>query len=193
MAFGSPVLFPLNPSGLLCTAEVAYRELDTDKSDKAQAQLDYFNDMETIERYITWPSAQTQTSFSHPSDENSGNENLSKNNVREKVKLRCSSRKPKNRTRKPAIPERVLRARNRHNNVERTYRTRLKLHFENLLATLQESPAGLNHPGLDISGRSFSRGEVLDAARRRILTLEKVNEQLATGNEQLLKDMVTMQ
>ncbi|KAH7146635.1 hypothetical protein B0J13DRAFT_413775, partial [Dactylonectria estremocensis] len=103
--------------------------------------------------------------------------------TRPNVKLRSASRKPETPTRrKSAVPGKVLHARECHNNVEKQYRTRLKLHFENLLGMIQASrakDAGPDEDGEANPDHCFSRGGVLDAARQRILTLEKENKQLA--------------
>jgi hypothetical protein len=74
--------------------------------------------------------------------------------------------------------------------VEKQYRNRLKMQFEKLLAVL---PMRSSNDDDDVDAiapdHSFSRGEVLDAARRRILSLEKENQQLAVAHDQLMKDI----
>jgi hypothetical protein len=101
------------------------------------------------------------------------------------VKLRSASRKPKRSRKKPAPS---LQARECHNEVEKQYRTRLKLRFENLLAVLQASRTnndGLSGVNVPNAGYVFSRGEVLDAATHRILALEKENDRLSLRVKQL--------
>ncbi|KAK2668054.1 hypothetical protein RAB80_015434 [Fusarium oxysporum f. sp. vasinfectum] len=95
-------------------------------------------------------------------------------------KLRSAPRKSK-RPRKEQVHS--LQARKCHNEVEKQYRTRLKLRFENLLAVLQASRTNDN----DLRGVSatdvgyiLSRGEVLDAAIHRILALKKENDKLSS-------------
>ncbi|WKT54182.1 hypothetical protein QSH57_004766 [Fusarium oxysporum f. sp. vasinfectum] len=101
------------------------------------------------------------------------------------VKLHSASRKSKRSRKKPAPS---LQARECHNEVEKQYRTRLKLRFENLLAVLQASRTnndGLSGVNVPNAGYVFSRGEVLDAATHRILALEKENDKLSSRVEQL--------
>ncbi|EXL66426.1 hypothetical protein FOPG_17393 [Fusarium oxysporum f. sp. conglutinans race 2 54008] len=96
------------------------------------------------------------------------------------VKLRSASHKPKRPRKKPAPS---LQARECHNKVEKQYRTRLKLRFENLLAVLQASRTNdddLRGASTTDVGYTFSRGEVLDAATHRILALEKENDELSS-------------
>ncbi|KAF4332507.1 hypothetical protein FBEOM_13696 [Fusarium beomiforme] len=100
-------------------------------------------------------------------------------------KLRSASRKSK-RPRKEQVHS--LQARECHNEVDKQYRTRLKLRFENLLAVLQAS--GTNNDDLrgvsatDV-GYVLSRGEVLNAATHRILALKKENDKLSSKVKQL--------
>ncbi|KNB04728.1 hypothetical protein FOXG_07328 [Fusarium oxysporum f. sp. lycopersici 4287] len=97
------------------------------------------------------------------------------------VKLRSASRKPKS-PRKKMAPS--LQARECHNDVEKPYRTRLKLRFENLLAVLQASRTNdddLRGARATEVGYVLSRGEVLDTATHRILALEKENDRLFEG------------
>ncbi|KNB20570.1 hypothetical protein FOXG_17475 [Fusarium oxysporum f. sp. lycopersici 4287] len=101
------------------------------------------------------------------------------------VKLRSASRKPK-RPRKKLAPS--LQARECHNEVEKQYRTRLKLRFESLLAALQTSRTSdddLRGASASEVGYAFSRGEVLDAATHRILALESENDKLSSRVKQL--------
>jgi hypothetical protein len=108
-------------------------------------------------------------------------------------KMRSASRKAKNRRGRPPITSEIRQARDSHNNVERQYRTRLKYHFERLLSVLQESMPKSQYKGKDGPVKDpycFSRGEVLDAARQRILALEEENERLATQVELLRQDLM---
>jgi hypothetical protein len=101
------------------------------------------------------------------------------------VKLRSASRKPRRPRKKPAPS---LHARQCHNEVEKQYRTRLKLRFENLLAVLQASCTNdddLSGVSITDVGHIFSRGEVLDVATNRILALEKENDKLLSRVKQL--------
>lgn len=107
------------------------------------------------------------------------------------VKLRTASRKrKKTASKKPAVPRALLHARESHNQVEKQYRIRLKTLFEKLLAVLPLSQLqGIN--SYESSGCRFSRGEVLDAARQRILWLEKENSRLTFERGQLLTNLPT--
>jgi len=108
-------------------------------------------------------------------------------------KMRSASRKPKNLGGRPLIPSKTRQARDSHNNVEKQYRTRLKYHFEKLLLVLQESMPKSQYGGKDGSVRDpycFSRGEVLDAARQRILALEEENKRLANQVELLRQGLM---
>ncbi|PNP49301.1 hypothetical protein FNYG_16016 [Fusarium nygamai] len=101
------------------------------------------------------------------------------------VKLRSASRKPKRPRKKPALS---LQARECHNEIDKQYPTRLKLRFENLLVVLQASRTnddGLSGVSVTDVGYVFSRAEVLDAARHRILALEKENDKLSSRVKQL--------
>ncbi|WXC67278.1 hypothetical protein SNK03_013062 [Fusarium graminearum] len=100
--------------------------------------------------------------------------------------MRSASRKPKTFRGRPPIQGNIRQARESHNDVERQYRTRLKFRFERLLSVLQASMPKNESKGEDGSvkdGYCFSRGEVLDAARQRILTLEEENKKLVTRLE----------
>ena len=108
-------------------------------------------------------------------------------------KMRSASRKPKNLQGRPSVPAEIRQARDSHNNVEKKYRTRLKSHFERLLSVLQESMPKSEYRGKDGSVKDphcFSRGEVLDAARRRIVVLEEENKRLATQVELLSQGLM---
>lgn len=99
------------------------------------------------------------------------------------AKMRSASRKSKNFRGKPAVPANIRQARESHNNVEKKYRSRLKFRFEGLLSALQASMPKNESKGEDgpvEDDHCFSRGEVLDAARDRILTLEEENKRLET-------------
>jgi hypothetical protein len=98
------------------------------------------------------------------------------------VKMRSASRRPKKVSKKPALPAHVVQARECHNNVEKQYRTRLKQKFERLLAVLQASKTKDESGGEGDSEApdcGYSRGEVLDFARQRILALEEENRYLS--------------
>ncbi|KAF5621086.1 Allergen Fus c 3 [Fusarium tjaetaba] len=98
------------------------------------------------------------------------------------VKMRSASRRPKKVSKKPALPAHVVQARECHNNVEKQYRTRLKQKFERLLAVLQASKMKDETDGEGDSEApdcGYSRGEVLDFARQRILALEEENRHLS--------------
>ncbi|KAF5237109.1 hypothetical protein FAUST_6249 [Fusarium austroamericanum] len=98
------------------------------------------------------------------------------------VKMRSASRRPKKVSKKPALPAHVVQARECHNNVEKQYRTRLKQRFERLLAVLQASKTKDESGGegdAEAPDYGYSRGEVLDFARQRILTLEEENRYLS--------------
>lgn len=85
-----------------------------------------------------------------------------------------------------------MRARECHNLVEKQYRNRLKAQFEALLAVLPVSqPLDCTRPitGNAQRGQYFSRGQVLDAARERILTLEEEIEQGTAVRDWLLSDL----
>ncbi|KAH7263691.1 hypothetical protein BKA59DRAFT_466623 [Fusarium tricinctum] len=110
------------------------------------------------------------------------------------AKMRSASRKPKTFSRgRPSLPASIRQARKSHNNVERQYRSRLKFRFERLLSVLQASMPKAESKGENGTVKDdycFSRGEVLDAARDRILTLEKENRTLATRVEFLSQNLV---
>ncbi|PNP85467.1 hypothetical protein FNYG_01296 [Fusarium nygamai] len=98
------------------------------------------------------------------------------------VKMRSASRRPKKVSKKAALPAHVVQARECHNNVEKQYRTRLKQKFEQLLAVLQASKTKDESGGEGDSEApdcGYSRGEVLDFARQRILALEEENRHLS--------------
>ncbi|KAH7150638.1 hypothetical protein DER46DRAFT_664595 [Fusarium sp. MPI-SDFR-AT-0072] len=112
----------------------------------------------------------------------------------QEAKMRSASRKPKKVQTKPQLPLNILQARESHNNVEKKYRTRLKLRFERLLAVLQASK--LKSEGV-AKGESeepeycYSRGEVLDAARQHILTLEEENKRLTMQLKELTRGLIS--
>ncbi|EMT71690.1 hypothetical protein NOF04DRAFT_1332886 [Fusarium oxysporum II5] len=109
------------------------------------------------------------------------------------VKMRSASRKPKTLRGKPSIPANIELARESLNNVERDYRTRLKFRFEKLLRAVQESMLKSETKDEDGSVRDdyhFSRGEVLDAARQRILELEEEKRRLTTRVEILSHNLM---
>jgi hypothetical protein len=75
--------------------------------------------------------------------------------------------------------------------VEKRYRSRLKNHFESLLAVL---PVPLSKDGNhgDNYDRRFSRAEVLVSARDRIVSLEEGFEAMAKERDQLLTHIALM-
>ncbi|KAJ9419563.1 hypothetical protein QL093DRAFT_2591136 [Fusarium oxysporum] len=108
------------------------------------------------------------------SEENGSKDNCDDNHqnrggapaARQAVKLRSASRKPK----------------------RFRYRTRLNLRFDKLLTVLQASRREDERPGEAKSLETnycFSRGDVLDAARQRILALEEENKQLSCKIKEL--------
>ncbi|KAI8722894.1 BHLH domain-containing protein [Fusarium sp. LHS14.1] len=108
------------------------------------------------------------------------------------IKLRSASCKPKRSTRMASAgPKKEVRARECHNLVEKQYRTRLKAQFEALLAVLPIAQP-LDH-GDRLTrggpGQYLSRGQVLDAARERILELEEELEEVASVRDDLLRDL----
>ncbi|EXL39697.1 hypothetical protein FOCG_17704 [Fusarium oxysporum f. sp. radicis-lycopersici 26381] len=106
------------------------------------------------------------------------------------VKMRSAPRRPKRFRRKPPLPRNIQQARECHNNVEKQYRTRLNLRFERLLMAIQASRYMNNNVGGDGTVDAdyyYSKGEVLDAARQRILALEEENKQLSTRIQELNK------
>ncbi|EXK78364.1 hypothetical protein FOQG_16964 [Fusarium oxysporum f. sp. raphani 54005] len=108
--------------------------------------------------------------------------------ARREVKLRSVSRKPKRFRVKPAVAPKTQQAREYHNNVEKQYRTRLKLRFEKLLTVLQASRREDERPGEAKSlgtNDCFSRRDVLDTARQRILSLEEENKRLSYKIDEL--------
>ncbi|CAG1959686.1 unnamed protein product, partial [Fusarium graminearum] len=108
-------------------------------------------------------------------------------------KLRSASCKPKRSQVKRIFPLNTQRARQCHNNIEKQYRTRLKLRFEELLMVLQASrpeDEGSQEEGSLGTNFCISRGEVLDAARQRILTLEEENKRLLFKHEGISLDFV---
>lgn len=113
-----------------------------------------------------------------------------------RIQLRSASCKSKNRKRRhPASSNSQTHARKCHNLVEKQYRTRLKVQFENLLAVLptaQDSDS-VDKDATGNPGRYLSRGQVLDAARERILKLENEVELSTLRRNRLLKDMARME
>jgi hypothetical protein len=112
------------------------------------------------------------------------------------IQLRSASRISKNRKRRhPVLSNSQKHARECHNLVEKQYRTRLKAQFENLLAVLP-TPQDPNYAGKDATGnpgRYLSRGQVLEAARERIIKLENEVELSTLRRDRLLKDMARME
>ncbi|KAF5966131.1 hypothetical protein FBULB1_11833 [Fusarium bulbicola] len=90
------------------------------------------------------------------------------------IQLRAASRKPKNRRYK-VTSDTPAHVRECHHLAERQYRTRLKAHFESLLAVLPASRTNTlaDRDSAPSSGQVLSRGQVLDLARERIIELEE--------------------
>lgn len=99
------------------------------------------------------------------------------------IKLRSASRKPKKLREKLAVAPKIQQARNCHNNVEKQYRTRLKERFEKLLLALKETVPPQD--GMSDTDYCWSRGEVLDAATQRILSLREEKKSLTCRVEEL--------
>lgn len=87
-------------------------------------------------------------------------------------KLRSASRASKNNHLNPPATEEERKTRASHNQVEKQYRNRLNAHFEALLNTLPEYMRGGEDEEVDID-RKISKAEVLEMARRHILSLER--------------------
>ncbi|RSM03796.1 hypothetical protein CEP52_007155 [Fusarium oligoseptatum] len=107
------------------------------------------------------------------------------------IKLRSASCKPKRTRRTPTGPKQEVRARECHNLVEKQYRTRLKAQFEALLAVLPIAQT-LDHSDEATRGNPgqyLSRGQVLEAARERILKLERDLEEVASMRDELVRDL----
>ncbi|QKD59055.2 uncharacterized protein FOBCDRAFT_297762, partial [Fusarium oxysporum Fo47] len=112
------------------------------------------------------------------------------------IQLRSASRKSKNRKLgRPASSNSQAHARKCHNLVEKQYRTRLKAQFENLLTVLPtaQDPDYVDKDATGNPGRYLSRGQVLDAARERILKLENEVELSTLRCNRLLKDIARME
>jgi hypothetical protein len=92
---------------------------------------------------------------------------------------------------KPSSSEALKQPRENHNLAEKRYRSRLKNHFESLLAILPMPPSknGNNHDSCD---HCFSRAEVLALARERIVSLEEGFEAMAKERDQLLRNIALM-
>ncbi|EXA30971.1 hypothetical protein FOVG_17699 [Fusarium oxysporum f. sp. pisi HDV247] len=108
--------------------------------------------------------------------------------ARREVKLRSASRKPKKFRVKLAVAPKIQQAYECHKSVEKQYRARLKLRFEKLLTVLQASRREDERPGEAKSLETnyyFSRGDILDAARQRILALEGENKRLSCKIKEL--------
>ncbi|KAH6874307.1 hypothetical protein B0T10DRAFT_587881 [Thelonectria olida] len=130
--------------------------------------------------------------------------------------LRTASRKSKNKgskqkreappkpsqTQEQPLSYQQVRARECHNKVEKQYRERLNQHFLHLLealpadlqASCTENPNAIENRSAGQYGGSggernakFSKGEVLDMARRYIRTLEQKTELLHKEQDQLLR------
>ncbi|KAL6405372.1 hypothetical protein AUP68_11125 [Ilyonectria robusta] len=124
--------------------------------------------------------------------------------TRTSVKLRSASRKRKTPSLKTIAGKKVhvspaeKQARHCHNQVEKQYRNRLNLQFENLLTALPAVQSEDEHvdglgDGHDKNSRCFSRAEVLGRAKRRIKSLERDYEVLAMERDRLLADITRIQ
>ncbi|QPC73156.1 hypothetical protein HYE68_003908 [Fusarium pseudograminearum] len=109
------------------------------------------------------------------------------------AKLRSASHKSKNSRTNSAVAPDVAKARNCHNKVEKQYRARLKTRFARLLAVLQASmPAQIsdgNAIGSLDANYAYSRGEVIDLAIERILTMQEENKRLVLQIQMLALSM----
>lgn len=109
------------------------------------------------------------------------------------AKLRSASHKPKNSRTNSVVAPDVAKARNCHNKVEKQYRARLKTRFGRLLAALQASMPAQNADGSAIgsldANYAYSRGEVLDLATDRILTMQEENRRLVLQVKMLTLSM----
>ncbi|KAF3012243.1 hypothetical protein E8E14_010918 [Neopestalotiopsis sp. 37M] len=88
-------------------------------------------------------------------------------------KLRSASRASKNTHLNPPATEEERKNRASHNQVEKQYRNRLNAHFEALLNTLPQYMRGGEDEEDDDGDRKISKAEVLEMARRHILSLER--------------------
>ncbi|KAH6953680.1 hypothetical protein BKA56DRAFT_604549 [Ilyonectria sp. MPI-CAGE-AT-0026] len=124
--------------------------------------------------------------------------------TRTSVKLRSASRKLKTPSIKTMAGKKVhvspadKQTRHCHNQVEKQYRNRLNLQFENLLNALPAVQSENDHidglgNGHDNNSRCFSKGEVLGRAKRRIKSLERDYEVLAMERDRLLADITRIQ
>ncbi|KAH7199041.1 uncharacterized protein B0J16DRAFT_240823, partial [Fusarium flagelliforme] len=116
------------------------------------------------------------------------------------VNLRTASHKPKKPKRrltknmaykKLTSLEILKQPRQSHNLVEKRYRSKLKSHFESLLAVLPAPPSKDCHDHNSCT-HFFSRAEVLVAARDRIISLEEGFEVMAKARDQLQADIALM-
>uniref|UniRef100_A0A0D2XRX6 BHLH domain-containing protein n=1 Tax=Fusarium oxysporum (strain Fo5176) TaxID=660025 RepID=A0A0D2XRX6_FUSOF len=133
-----------------CTSDFAFSNVGSSVGiDEIVVQSGYTAGFETMEGNSTGATSGTdeKTISAHLPKENSIRDNCDDNcqnsegslNPRAEVKLRAASRKPKISRKKPAIDPNTQQARECHNNIEKQYRTRLKLRFEKLLTVLQAS------------------------------------------------------
>jgi hypothetical protein len=141
-----------------------------------------------------------QPPATHPHDSNM-NANAK---TRTGVKLRSASRKRKTlssktmASKKAPVSPTEQQARHCHNQVERQYRNRLNLQFENLLTALPTVQSEDDHidvlsDGHDNNSRCFSKAEVLGRAKRRIKSLERDNEVLVMEQDQMVADITRIQ
>lgn len=87
-------------------------------------------------------------------------------------KLRSASRASKNNHLNPPATEEERKNRASHNQVEKQYRNRLNAHFEALLNTLPDYMRG-GEDEEDDGDRKISKAEVLEMARRYIISIER--------------------
>ncbi|KAI0389322.1 hypothetical protein F5Y17DRAFT_462848 [Xylariaceae sp. FL0594] len=113
-------------------------------------------------------------------------------------KLRSASRTSKNTHHNPPASLEERRSRETHNNVEKQYRNRLNAHFESLLSALPErmqsgesGAGGDSNEGLDQAGsdRRVSKAEVLEMARKHIMSLEHECAALEGERDELRENM----
>jgi hypothetical protein len=88
-------------------------------------------------------------------------------------KLRSASRASKNNHLNPPATEEERKNRASHNQVEKQYRNRLNAHFEALLNTLPQYMRGGEDEEDEDGDRKISKAEVLEMARRHIISLER--------------------
>ena len=95
------------------------------------------------------------------------------------------------RDKKPSSSEALKQPRENHNLAEKRYRSRLKNHFESLLAVLPVPPSKDSNDD-DNCDHRFSRAEVLVFARERIVALEEGFEAMSKERDRLLRGIALM-